>query len=80
MEDGGILEIKTARLCSQGFWEESTPHYRIQVLHQLLVTGKAWAKVAVVIGGGQDLRTFQLDALRRNCRPSCARSGPPGPT
>ena len=60
MEGGGILEIKTAGLRSQVFWEEGVPeHYRIQVLHQLLVTGKSWAEVAVLIGG-QEFRTYRI--------------------
>ncbi len=61
IEGGGILEIKTAGLRSQGFWEEGVPeHYRIQVLHQLLVTGKTWAEVAVLIGG-QEFRTYRIE-------------------
>ncbi|WP_312261284.1 lambda-exonuclease family protein [Candidatus Igneacidithiobacillus taiwanensis] len=61
IEGGGILEIKTAGFRSQGQWEEGVPeHYRIQVLHQLLVTGKAWAEVAVLIGG-QELRTYRIE-------------------
>jgi len=61
IEGGGILEIKTAGLRSQGFWEEGVPeHYRIQVLHQLLVTGKSWAEVAVLIGG-QEFRTYRIE-------------------
>lgn len=61
IEGGGILEIKTAGFRSQKFWEAGIPeHYRIQVLHQLLVTGKAWAEVAVLIGG-QEFRTYRLE-------------------
>ncbi|OFC30626.1 YqaJ viral recombinase family protein [Acidithiobacillus caldus] len=61
VEGGGILEIKTAGLRSQGLWEEGIPeHYRIQVLHQLLVTGKSWAEVAVLIGG-QEFRTYRIE-------------------
>ncbi|WP_308388335.1 lambda-exonuclease family protein [Acidithiobacillus sp. AMEEHan] len=65
IEGGGILEIKTSGLRSQGIWEEGIPtHYRIQVLHQLLVTGKSWAEVAVLIGG-QELRIYHLEPEAR---------------
>lgn len=61
VEGGGVLEIKTAGLRSQGQWEEGVPlAYQIQVLHQLAVTGKAWADVAVLIGG-QEFRIYRID-------------------
>ncbi len=61
VEGGGILEIKTAGLRSQGQWEEGVPlAYQIQVLHQLAVTGKAWADVAVLIGG-QEFRIYRIE-------------------
>jgi len=48
----GILEIKTASYHSAPQWEEGVPvAYQCQVLHQLAVTGHAWAEVAVLIGG-----------------------------
>jgi putative phage-type endonuclease len=61
VEGGGVLEIKTAGLRSQGQWEDGVPlAYQIQVLHQLAVTGKAWADVAVLIGG-QEFRIYRID-------------------
>ena len=61
-EDGsGLLEVKTAGWRSAPFWEEGVPEgYQCQVLHQLAVTGKAWADVAVLIGG-QDFRIYRID-------------------
>lgn len=60
VEGGGVLEIKTAGLRSQGQWEEGVPlAYQVQVLHQLAVTGKTWADVAVLIGG-QEFRVYQI--------------------
>lgn len=57
----GILEIKTAGHHSAPFWEEGVPEaYQCQVLHQLAVTGKAWADVAVLIGG-QDFRIYRIE-------------------
>ncbi|MBS4706288.1 YqaJ viral recombinase family protein, partial [Aeromonas veronii] len=42
-------------------WEEGVPvAYQCQVLHQLAVTGHAWAEVAVLIGG-QDFRIYRID-------------------
>lgn len=60
VEGGGVLEIKTAGLRSQSQWEEGVPlAYQIQVLHQLAVTGKEWADVAVLIGG-QEFRIYRM--------------------
>ena len=61
-EDGhGLLEIKTAGLWSEAYWEDGVPeHYQCQVLHQLAVTGKPWADVAVLIGG-QEFRTYRIE-------------------
>lgn len=57
----GILEVKTAGGHSAPFWAEGVPeHYQCQVLHQLAVTGKAWADVAVLIGG-QDFRIYRIE-------------------
>lgn len=56
----GILEIKTAGWRMAPLWEEGVPEaYQCQVLHQLAVTGKPWADVAVLIGG-QDFRVFRI--------------------
>ncbi|MDO2949066.1 YqaJ viral recombinase family protein [Aeromonas simiae] len=60
-EGPGILEIKTASYHSGPQWEESVPvAYQCQVLHQLAVTGHAWADVAVLIGG-QDFRIYRIE-------------------
>lgn len=57
----GVLEIKTAGYHSAPQWEEGVPEaYQCQVLHQLAVTGKAWADVAVLIGG-QDFRVYRIE-------------------
>ncbi|MDL2284632.1 YqaJ viral recombinase family protein [Oxalobacter sp. OttesenSCG-928-P03] len=56
----GILEVKTAGLHSAHLWDDGVPEvYQCQVLHQLAVTGKPWADVAVLIGG-QDFRVFRI--------------------
>ncbi len=57
----GVLEIKTAGYHSAPQWEEGIPiAYQCQVLHQLAVTGHAWADVAVLIGG-QDFRIYRIE-------------------
>ena len=59
--DCGILEIKTAGYHSAPQWEDGIPvAYQCQVLHQLAVTGHAWADVAVLIGG-QDFRIYRIE-------------------
>lgn len=56
----GTLEIKTAGYHSAQQWEEGIPlAYQCQVLHQLAVTGHAWADVAVLIAG-QDFRIYRV--------------------
>ncbi|KXW58051.1 YqaJ viral recombinase family protein [Ferrovum myxofaciens] len=60
-DGSGLLEVKTAGARSEGYWEEGVPEvYQCQVLHQLAVTGKPWADVAVLIGGN-DFRIFRID-------------------
>ncbi|MEN6079634.1 lambda-exonuclease family protein [Chromobacterium piscinae] len=57
----GTLEIKTASYHSAPQWEDGVPiAYQCQVLHQLAVTGHAWADVAVLIGG-QDFRIYRIE-------------------
>jgi len=64
-----ILECKTAGIQGARLWEEGVPEYvQLQVMHQLAVTGKAAADVAVLIGG-QELRIYRIErdeALIRN--------------
>ncbi|RQW27265.1 endonuclease [Rhodobacteraceae bacterium CH30] len=56
----GVLEIKTAGYHSAPQWEDGVPvAYQCQVLHQLAVTGHAWADVAVLISG-QDFRIYRI--------------------
>jgi len=56
-----VTPIKTASYHSAPQWEEGVPvAYQCQVLHQLAVTGHAWAEVAVLIGG-QDFRIYRIE-------------------
>lgn len=61
----GVLEIKTTNARNAGKWGDQGGdviplHYLVQVVHQLAVTGFAWADVAVLIGG-QDFRIYHVD-------------------
>ncbi|WP_320153393.1 lambda-exonuclease family protein [uncultured Tolumonas sp.] len=57
----GVLEIKTAGFYSALQWEDGVPvAYQCQVLHQLAVTGHAWADVAVLIAG-QEFRIYRIE-------------------
>ncbi len=56
----GVLEIKTAGQRSEDKWEDGVPlFYQTQVAHYLSVTGRAFADVAVLIGG-QDYREYRI--------------------
>jgi putative phage-type endonuclease len=61
-----ILECKTAGLHGSRLWRDGVPEYvQMQVQHQLAVTGKSAADVAVLIGG-QELQVHRVvrdDAL-----------------
>ncbi|WP_457887215.1 YqaJ viral recombinase family nuclease [Pseudomonas aeruginosa] len=49
-----ILECKTAGINGARLWKEGVPVYvQLQVMHQLAVTGKQAADVAVLLGGQQ---------------------------
>jgi putative phage-type endonuclease len=51
-EDVHILECKTAGINGARIWKEGVPEYvQLQVMHQLAVTGKQAADVAVLLGG-----------------------------
>lgn len=53
-EDVQILECKTAGINGARRWKEGVPVYvQLQVMHQLAVTGKQAADVAVLLGGQQ---------------------------
>jgi putative phage-type endonuclease len=59
--DVQILECKTAGEFGARLWKEGVPEYvQLQVQHQLAVTGKAAADVAVLVCG-QELRVHRVD-------------------
>ena len=59
--DVQILECKTAGMNGARLWKEGVPEYvQLQVMHQLAVTGKQTADVAVLICG-QELKTYRID-------------------
>ena len=59
--DVQILECKTAGIHGSRLWREGVPEYvQLQVMHQLAVTGKQAADVAVLIGG-QELQVFRIE-------------------
>jgi len=59
--DVAILECKTAGIHGSRLWKDGVPEYvQLQVQHQLAVTGKAAADVAVLLGG-QELRIHRID-------------------
>lgn len=63
--DVSILECKTAGLNGARLWRDGVPEYvQLQVQHQLAVTGKAAADVAVLICG-QDLQIFRIQRDER---------------
>jgi len=56
-----ILECKTAGINGARLWKEGVPEYiQLQVMHQLAVTGKKTADVAVLICG-QDLQIHRIE-------------------
>lgn len=67
--DVQILECKTAGVFGSRHWLDGVPEYvQLQVMHQLAVTGKAAADVAVLIAG-QELQVHRIErdeALIRN--------------
>jgi putative phage-type endonuclease len=59
--DVQILECKTAGMNGARLWKEGVPEYvQLQVMHQLAVTGKQAADVAVLICG-QELQIHRID-------------------
>ncbi len=59
--DVQILECKTAGLNGARLWRDGVPEYvQLQVMHQLAVTGKQAADVAVLICG-QDLQVHRIE-------------------
>ena len=61
VSDVQILECKTAGINGARLWKEGVPEYiQLQVHHQLAVTGKQCADVAVLIGG-QSLEIHRIE-------------------
>jgi putative phage-type endonuclease len=59
--DVQILECKTAGINGARSWKEGVPEYvQLQVMHQLAVTGKQAADVAVLLGG-QELQVHRIE-------------------
>ncbi|MEH6801335.1 MAG: YqaJ viral recombinase family protein [Halopseudomonas sabulinigri] len=59
--DVQILECKTAGINGARLWKDGVPEYvQLQVLHQLAVTGKQSADVAVLLGG-QELQIHRIE-------------------
>ncbi|MDY1133845.1 YqaJ viral recombinase family protein, partial [Pseudomonas aeruginosa] len=59
--DVQILECKTAGINGARLWKEGVPVYvQLQVMHQLAVTGKQAADVAVLLGG-QHLEIHRIE-------------------
>lgn len=59
--DVQILECKTAGIHGAKLWRDGVPEYvQLQVMHQLAVTGKQAADVAVLLGG-QELQVFRIE-------------------
>jgi putative phage-type endonuclease len=59
--DVQILECKTAGVNGAKLWKDGVPEYiQLQVMHQLAVTGKQAADVAVLIGG-QELQIHRIE-------------------
>lgn len=55
------LECKTAGINGAKLWREGVPKYvEVQVMHQLAVTGKQAADVAVLLGG-QQLEVYRIE-------------------
>src|SRR5690606_22093110 len=60
-DDVQILECKTAGINGARLWTEGVPEYvQLQVMHQLAVTGKQAADVAVLLGG-QHLEIYRIE-------------------
>ncbi len=61
VKDVQILECKTAGINGSRLWKEGVPEYvQLQVMHQLAVTGKQAADVAVLLGG-QHLEIYRIE-------------------
>jgi putative phage-type endonuclease len=57
----GLLQIKNTNAFKGHDWDEGVPDYiEIQVQHEMACTGRAWASVAVLIGGAE-FRSFDIE-------------------
>lgn len=62
-DDVQILECKTSGINGARLWKEGVPEYvQLQVMHQLAVTGKQAADVAVLLGG----QTLEIHRIERD--------------
>jgi putative phage-type endonuclease len=62
-DDVQILECKTTGINGARLWKEGVPEYvQLQVMHQLAVTGKQTADVAVLLGG----QTLEIHRIERD--------------
>ena len=58
-----ILECKTAGINGARLWKDGVPEYvQLQVMHQLAVTGKQAADIAVLLGG----QTLEIHRIERD--------------
>lgn len=63
--DVQLLECKTAGIHGSRLWRHGVPEYvQLQVMHQLAVTGKQAADVAVLLGG-QELQIHRIERDQR---------------
>lgn len=59
--DDGILQIKNTNAFMGHDWNDGVPmHVQVQVQHEMACTGRAWASVAVLIGGAE-FRYFDVE-------------------
>lgn len=57
----GLLQIKNTNAFKGHDWDEGVPDFiQVQVQHEMAVTGRAWASVAVLIGGCE-FRHFDVE-------------------
>lgn len=60
----GVMEIKNSTHLALSKWDgQIPPYYFAQVQHQLLVTGKPWAKIVFMLDGW-DIKDFHIEANR----------------
>ncbi|HVZ88051.1 MAG TPA: YqaJ viral recombinase family protein [Polyangia bacterium] len=57
----GLLQIKNTNAFKGHDWDDGVPDYiQVQVQHEMACTGRAWASVAVLIGGAE-FRSFDIE-------------------